>query len=236
MGIEISFIIPCFNEQDWLPRLLKSLISCKFNFDLVECIIVDNGSTDNTIEVLWEMITCCKFSVRIVHEPRKGVSLAKNAGALAAKGKTLVFVDADNLLTQEFINNLFYVHYLPDFCGATIRTLAEPGSPRGGILFFLLEAIKMFSPRPFGKSVVRRDAFFQVGGFDTKVKLGENVIFTSQLKRYALKNNRLFLHLTSPIYCSLRRFKKVGYIRILIPWVVAYIGNRNLNYNTIDEL
>lgn len=236
MGVEISFIIPCYNEQEWLPRLLASLDSCTVNFDAVECIVVDNASTDRTVEVLWELAPTFKYKVRLVHEPRKGVSLARNSGGYVAKGKILAFLDADNLLTQKFLDRLFQVHRIPNFSGATIRTLAEPGSLKGSILFYLLEAIKILSPKPFGKSVVTKEAFALAGGFDSQVKLGENVIFTSLVKKIAKRHNKRFLHISSPIYCSLRRFEKIGYMPILGPWALAYLGSRHLDYSTIDEI
>ena len=91
-------------------------------------------------------------------------------------------------------------------------------------------------PKAFGKSVATRDGFESIGGFDTDVKLGENVIFASGLKEYAKTNKLKFYHINSPIYCSLRRFKRIGYSRVLIPWFKAYLGARNLPYTTTDEL
>lgn len=236
MGIKLSFITPCLNEQDWLPRLLISLNNCNFCHDQVEFIVADNGSTDRTIDVLWNLIPQLKYTVRLVHEFRKGVSNARNSGAIIARGEFLVFIDADNILTQNFVDQLWRVHQQQNFYGATIRTLAEPGSIKGSLLFYLLEAIKMVLPKPFGKSVARKEAFISVGGFDKNVKLGENVSFTSRLKLNAKCKKMKFLHITSPIYCSLRRFEKVGYLKILYPWIKAYLGNYNLPYETVDNL
>jgi glycosyltransferase involved in cell wall biosynthesis len=236
MGIKISFITPCLNEQEWLPRLLSSLNNCNFLSDQVEFIVADNGSTDRTINVLWDLIPQLKYPVKLVHEFKKGVSNARNSGARIARGEFLVFIDADNILTQNFVDQLWKVHQKQNFYGATIRTLAEPGSLKGSFLFYLLEVIKMVLPTPFGKSVARKEAFFSVGGFDNDVKLGENVSFTSRLKCNARRKKMKFLHITSPIYCSLRRFDKVGYLKILYPWMKAYLGNYNLPYETVDSL
>jgi glycosyltransferase involved in cell wall biosynthesis len=236
VSVKISFISPCFNEEEWLPRLLLSLNACNADFDSFEFVVVDNASTDRTVEVLWDLLPVLKYQVRIVHEFRKGVSYARNAGASAASGETFVFVDADNLLTQGFVDQVCSMSRESDFCGATVRTLAEPGSLRGSLVFVLLEAIKMISPKPFGKSVACREAFFSVGGFDGDIKLGENVVFTTKVKCFARENGRWFAHINAPIFCSLRRFEKIGYWKILVPWFIAYVGARNLPYETVGEL
>lgn len=236
MSIKLSFVVPCHNEKDWLPRLLLSLNSCDTRFDEIEFVVVDNASSDKTVESLWDLLPSLKYRVKLVHELRKGVSLARNTGALAAKGEVLVFMDADNILTQHFVDELWRVTRSPDFCGATIRTLAESGSLRGTVVFYILEIIKLLMPRPFGKSVARKAAFLAIDGFDERVKLGENVVFTSRLKAFALRNGEKFLHIKSPIYASLRRFEKVGYFKILIPWLIAYLGVRSLPYETVDNL
>ena len=162
MSVKISFIAPCYNEQDWIPRLLLSLNSCETTFEDLEFIVVDNNSTDRTVEVLWELVHVLKYKVRLVHEFKKGVSAARNTGGFVARGETLVFLDADNRITQNFVDELFLVSSKERFCGATVRTLAEPGSIRGTLVFFILEFIKMVSPRPFGKSVAKREAFLML--------------------------------------------------------------------------
>lgn len=236
MSIEISFIVPCFNEQDWIPSLLQSLNDCEVDFSKVELIVVDNCSTDRTVDTAWSLSKIVQFDVRIAHEFRPGVSFARNTGALKAKGTTLVFVDADNRLTSDFVNRVIELHETTDFLGATVRTLAEPGSFYGSLVFYLLELVKIFSPKPFGKSVTKKSAFLSAGGFDTSVKLGENVLFTSAIKRIAKEQSKIFTHIKSPIYCSLRRFQKIGYLRILGPWLIAYLGAKSLPYERYDQL
>jgi glycosyltransferase involved in cell wall biosynthesis len=233
---KLSFVVPCYNEQDWLPKLLLSLNECNTTFKDIEFVVVDNASTDKTVEVLWALIPSLQFKVRLVHELRKGVSHARNTGAKVAQADIFVFIDSDIRLTQAFVDHLWSVTGQPDFGGATIRTLAEPGSVKGTLVFYVLEFIKMVFPKAFGKSVATRDGFETIGGFDTDVKLGENVIFASGLKHYAKTTHRTFHHISSPIFCSLRRFEKLGYFPILIPWFIAYLGERRLPYATVDEV
>lgn len=232
----ISFVSPCCNEEAWLPRLLESINGCGGDLGLFEFIVVDNNSTDGTVPAAWELAGRLDFSLRIVHEFRQGVSYARNAGARAARGRTLVFLDADNVVTPGFISEIVCLDADPSFLGGTIRTLADSDSPVGKSVFWLLEWIKMSSPRPFGKSIARSEAFEAVQGFDVNIRLGENVDFAARLKSLARRRRASFVHIRQPIYCSLRRFEKTGYLRTLVPWLVAYLGAKRLPYARVDTL
>ena len=81
----VSLIIPALNEAESLARLLTEV-----PFDLVyQVIVADNGSTDNTAEVARQA------GAIVIKEPRSGYGFACAAGAAAAKGDVLVFMDGD---------------------------------------------------------------------------------------------------------------------------------------------
>lgn len=92
----LSVIIPAYNAAGTLERAVASLISSVYN---VEILIVENGSTDNTVSVASELEQ--KYaSVRLLHS-EKGVSRARNKGIQEAKGCWITFVDADDYLTKD---------------------------------------------------------------------------------------------------------------------------------------
>lgn len=99
----LSVIIPTYNEKDVLEDCIESLGGQTYKD--FEIIVVDDGSTDNTREILSNL----KFTIHNFHffeQTHKGTGAARNTGAKHAKGKILVFVDADMIFDKDFLTKL----------------------------------------------------------------------------------------------------------------------------------
>lgn len=94
----ISVVIPAFNASKYIDQCLQ-IILCQ-TYKQLEIIVVDDGSTDNTIELVM------KYPVRLIMQQNQGVSVARNAGMKAATGEYLHFMDADDLLNLDFYKNM----------------------------------------------------------------------------------------------------------------------------------
>lgn len=92
----ISVIIPCYNYGRFLPDAVNSVLGQKKDGLAVEIIVVDDGSTDDTAAVVQGLGS----AIRYIHQENQGLSAARNTGIRAAKGDYLVFLDADDLLTD----------------------------------------------------------------------------------------------------------------------------------------
>ena len=101
---EVSVIIPCYNCAALVKETLDSLASQTFQDFEVVC--VNDGSTDETLSVLEQWKVKNAVQMQIISKPNGGVSSARNAGIQAAKGKYLLFLDADDLYHPEFIQRL----------------------------------------------------------------------------------------------------------------------------------
>jgi len=95
----LSFIIPAFNEKHFISNTLKQLHNFAPKFPY-EVIIVDNGSTDNTIEIAQS------FDDIVLTCPTGTIAAVRNNGVSKSKGNILVFLDADVELTQDWQNNI----------------------------------------------------------------------------------------------------------------------------------
>lgn len=101
--MKITVIIPTYNEEDVIVKCLRSLdLQSGVNF---EVIVVDDGSTDNTLRVLSE-IRNSKFDIRVLRRSHLGAGGARNEGAKNAKGDILAFVDSDMTFDKHFLKML----------------------------------------------------------------------------------------------------------------------------------
>jgi glycosyltransferase involved in cell wall biosynthesis len=132
MPAQISVIVPTFNRGASLQRLLASLGSLELP-DLIdaEVIIVDNGSTDNTEEILQqEKGRQSRFDLLVLKEQAKGKSSALNQGIGRAQGEVLIFVDDDVVVHPEWMSNHWGCHRDREFGAVQGRVL--PGvDPQG---------------------------------------------------------------------------------------------------------
>ena len=101
MNSKISIIVPCYNQAQYLPEALQSVLNQ--TYENWECIIVNDGSPDNTKEVAQEWV---KKDSRFIYlyKENGGLSSARNAGLDLAMGDYIQFLDADDCLNAEKIN------------------------------------------------------------------------------------------------------------------------------------
>ena len=100
---EISIIIPAYNVESYLPDCLKSIIGQTFND--WELIIADDGSTDDTGKIA-DQYAGSDIRIKVIHTSNKGVSAARNTCIDKAKGRYISFVDADDSLDKDYLNEL----------------------------------------------------------------------------------------------------------------------------------
>ncbi len=99
----ISIIIPVYNKEPYLEELFADLLAQSFSD--FECIIVDDGSTDNSGKIC-DKIAAKDERFRILHIPNGGVSNARNCGMKIACGDYMTFIDSDDRLHPDYLGNL----------------------------------------------------------------------------------------------------------------------------------
>lgn len=101
--MKISIIIPVYNKIKYLPSLLEQIAGQSFSD--FECLLIDDGSTDGSGEV------CGRFAARdsrfrVIRIPNGGVSHARNVGLDAARGEFITFIDSDDAIREDHLENL----------------------------------------------------------------------------------------------------------------------------------
>lgn len=95
---KVSIIVPCYNQARFLPDALDSLLAQTLtNW---ECIVVDDGSQDNTREVA-ERYAKGDSRIRLISQANRGLADARNSGIEVARGRYIQFLDADDLIAPE---------------------------------------------------------------------------------------------------------------------------------------
>lgn len=98
--LKVSVIVPSYNMAAFLPETIESIL--KQDYQPLEIIVVDDGSTDNTASVVEPYLD----RVRYVYQTNGGEASARNTGIKASSGDALMFVDADDLLPEGSISTL----------------------------------------------------------------------------------------------------------------------------------
>ena len=185
---KLSIVIPAWNEAMLLPRTLEALSGALRNTAVeAECVVVDNASTDATASI------ARGYGARVVHEPERRIARARNAGAAAACGDWLLFLDADTLIGTEHLEAL---------CEALAADAAGGGAPvsldrelRGPTAWGL--TLWNWLSRRFGLAAgcflfVRRELHAEFGGFDERVFAGEELGYSLRTRSIARRRGLRF--------------------------------------------
>lgn len=210
--LRVSVVIPAINEAAVIERAVKSV-----GDEAIETIVVDGGSRDETAEL------ASRAGAQVVHSPA-GRARQQNAGATAASGDVLLFLHADNYLSETAVAQVIGLFAdRPGACwGAMRQRILDPAAT-----FRVLEWGNALRVRlrqlPFGDQAIfiRRDVFEQVGGFPDQ-PLMEDVLLASQLRR----RWRPCL-IDGPVYVDARRWRQRGpWRQTLLNWHLQWLHAR----------
>ena len=100
----ISIIIPAYNAEKWLSECIHSIVNQ--TYPNVEVIIVDDGSTDATLQIANELART-QENIKVIHTENRGVCAARNMGLDTAQGEYITFLDADDCLITNALTVLY---------------------------------------------------------------------------------------------------------------------------------
>lgn len=208
--INLAVVTPTLNEEHYVGKLLDSLV--KQTVTPQEIIIVDAYSQDKTIaEIKKRQKELPQLSFYQI--PKSTISKQRNYGVFKATQPHILFLDADAFLKDHNALECYYQQILNDPVDIA-AAFNQPDSRywKDQVYFWLMntlfKAIKPVWPIALGINLyVRRDVFQKIGGFDERIKVGEDV---ELVQRFVKKGQKFKLLKEPSVHTSVRRFEKEG--------------------------
>jgi glycosyltransferase involved in cell wall biosynthesis len=230
--MRLSFVIPAFNEEGYLAGCLESILSQTRELpdsgkDIVEIVVVNNASTDNTRQVALSYP-----GVRVVDEPRKGLTWARQAGFTASTGSLIANVDSDCRLTPGWLAQVL----------AAFDAQPSLAALSGPLVYYDLTPRQRFFVRVFymtafvtylinryvlrvgsmvqgGNFVLNRSALEAIGGFNLNISFyGEDTDIARRLNQVG----KVRFTFDLKMFSSARRLKHEGILTIAARYTINY--------------
>lgn len=212
--MDVSVILPAYNEENWIEPVLQALRSQK----PAEIIVVDNNSTDGTAKI------AKKYADKILTQKQQGIALSRNLGAEKASSPILAFLDADCIPGPKWLESVR--------ASFTEKTIAATGpiSPlnqtiKNRLAFRLawtwLSKAMLFlgSPTlPGGNCAYLGQPFRDSGGFRTDIFPGEDIDLSHRLRN----KGRFGFNPEMQVRTRTLRFDKFGYLPEIRMWLKVY--------------
>jgi glycosyltransferase involved in cell wall biosynthesis len=175
----ISFVIPAYNEEFELPATLRAIQEAAAGAaQPCELIVVDDASTDATADLARQT------GAQVVSIKRRQIAAARNAGAQAARGDVLFFVDADMRINSTHIRHALAA-LAAGVSGGSARIVTDGQVPWWGRIFLRVLCTLYFANNLGAGAFLftTRENFEKVGGFDERYFAGEEVFLSLALKK-----------------------------------------------------
>ena len=176
----LSFIVPAYNEELELPATLSAIhAAAAANSEPYEIIVVDDASTDATAQI------AASAGAVVVQVHHRQIAAVRNAGARAARGDVLFFVDADTRISPAHVTGA-RAALAAGCAGGGARVVTDGAVPLWGRVFVYAFSAFYFSIANLGAGAflfATRENFEAAGGFDPKLFAGEEIYFSQSLKK-----------------------------------------------------
>ena len=227
--MRLSFVIPAFNEEAYLGDCIESILRQTAHCTVsTEVIVVNNASTDGTRDVALRYP-----GVRLVDEPRKGLTAARQAGFAACSGELIANVDADSRLPAGWLAQVLHTfEEEPGLCALSGPLVYYDLSQRQRLLVKVFYAmawttyitnryvLRVGSMVQGGNFVLERRALERIGGFNLSIAFyGEDTDIARRLNDIGKVRFTFDLKMSS----SARRLKKEGIFTMAWRYSVNYL-------------
>lgn len=179
--MKFSVVIPAYNEEQYLPRLLESIEVARSNYSggpaEIEVIVADNDSSDGTAEI------AAAHGARVVTVQKRRIAAARNGGGKAALGEIVCFIDGDSAVHPQTFNAIDKAISSGRYVGGSTGLTLERKSFGLLVTYCLGAPLVLLTGMDSGVVFCRREDFEAVGGYDETRLYAEDLVFLMALRR-----------------------------------------------------
>ncbi|MGB5529100.1 MAG: glycosyltransferase family 2 protein, partial [Ignavibacteriaceae bacterium] len=229
-NFSFSIIIPTYNEQDYIANCINSILNQNYSKELLEIIIVDGNSQDNTLSIIrdYQQYHPC---IKIKENPGRKTSQSLNIGIKASIGEIVVILGAHTTLDRDFIsyNNKYLNEKNVKVTGGTQINIGSN---------YVQKAIAMAMENPFGMgsapyrwskkeqfldtvvyAAYRRELFDEIGYFEENFSMGDDAELNWRIRKAGYKilfnpNIKSYYHPRKTIPKFIQQMFRYGILRV----------------------
>ena len=214
----VSIVVPTLNEEKYIESTLKSLKNQDYK-GKYEIIVADGMSKDKTVKI------AKKYADKVVMVKKRGISAGRNEGVKNARGKILLFLDADTLASFNLITEIIKC-FKRNVVGVTCPVLPSSPNATDFIVYwfynqFAKTSIKTRKPQVAGICCAyKRDAFEKTGGFNEDIKTLEDYDLSKRISKFG----KIVIADSTFVMTSPRRIKKWGKTKVAAKYMKIYLN------------
>lgn len=240
-AIGISVVIAAFNEERLIGKCIIAVKNQTFPQKNYEILVIDNGSTDKTAEIARRLgITVISYT------EQQGGAAAKQFGAHKAKGEIIAITDADSIPDPHWLEKIDKLMQNKRLMCAGGTVLSAEDDPLMNFLLIAYDLIARIN-QLFGISVIwgpnmiiRKDAFVQIGGFDTTLKSSDDWEFVLRIQKTFGIHSTLYTN-SLLVKTSPRKLRKIStmidYVCVgIINYISIFILRRSRTFGTLSNI
>ena len=230
--MKFSVIIPAYNEEQYLPRLLDSIDVARSNYSggpaAVEVIVADNDSTDRTAEI------ARAHGARVVTIMKRRIAAARNGGGHAARGEIVCFIDGDSAVHPQTFDAIDQAIKSGRYIAGTTGVTLERKSFGLMVTYVLMMPMVLLTGMDTGVVFCRREDFETIGGYDESRMYAEDLLFLLALRRLGRTRSQRLTRLprVKSLGCT-RKFDQFGDWHYF--WMLGHAFKSLLTWNWNDE-
>ena len=241
----ISIITPTYNRCDEVYHLIKSIEAQTLDHSLFEHIISDDGSTDDTKDIVRELQGKVNFSLYFITQSNQGPGSARNHGLENSKGELILFIDSDceadpnwaETIYSEFLNNPFGACGGPDASKADFSAIQKAIDfsmtsflTTGGMRGHSEKMLAKFYPRTHNMGMTK-NLYNKVGGFGP-LRHGQDIELSNRIR----KTNANIKFIKNAIVYHRRRTTIQQFFKQVFNWGVARVNLFQIDKQMLEPI